>query len=213
MTGVQTCALPIFPKDLNLLDEEKNARRIAAVAMGIFILSSPFDLMVLVYPRNGTALFVGIPYAATLIGGMAAFSRPKLRDRLSAASDHFYWMIFKWPTIILVVSSAISLFVANTELGKGLWNRSEQGYDKVTEFVKSEGSSEPKLLIAKPAIVPSPVQVKVTPPSPATVTIKTPAPPKAASKPPVQTRHVSDSEVDARLDELMARRGLRLPGQ
>jgi hypothetical protein len=182
--------------------------------MGLFMIVAPYDLICLIHPTNWVAVLVIFPYAAAIIAGLMASRRAHLRPRVDAASDTFYWGIFKWVPIALLVGGAISLFIANTELGKGLRNRSEQGYDKVTELVNGTGSSEPKLLIAKPAIAPSPVQVKVTPPSPVTVTIKTPAPPKAAGKPPVQTtKTVSDNEVDARLDELMARRGLRVPGQ
>jgi hypothetical protein len=93
----------LFPNGLNLIEEERSAAVIGAVAGALFAALAPYDLIVLIWPTPEVAVYVLFPYVATGIAALAAYRRLNLRKKVDESSDHFYWMVFRLVPIALLV--------------------------------------------------------------------------------------------------------------
>lgn len=160
----------LFPKGLNLIEEEKWAANIALIAGMIFVIKTPYDLILLVWPTESWAKTIFFPYFATVTAGYVAYRRPKLREKIDGLRDKFYYLVFRLvPAALLLLS--LFFFLRSTRIGKGVEDWTTQRYNDVAEFV--EGSDAPPSLEKAKAVS----DMRVTP---VTIpTAKVPAAPKS----------------------------------
>lgn len=207
----------LFPNGLNLLEEEADARKIAAVAIGLFMVVAPYDLILLIFPTNGAATYVVFPYVAAVFGGLMAARRVGLRARVAAAGDRFYWIIFQCVPIALLVVGAVSFFISKTRLGHGVEKQTRTAYEKAVGAVESADPWSPsrsRAVKLAPNDATGPAPVVVIPLSPVvvnTTVVQAKPPTRSASKKLHAPKPMSTQEAEDRVDQMIKARGLSIP--